>query len=396
MSEEIPSDVQYPVIHRRKVPFRPHIQVSEDFARRVTAIRQLDSELDRFFPSLKDYFDLVEEAYASNIHFSTKLEGNPLPLAAVRRLTRRSLRGGPPEKTPDFPTQEIINHLSIWLSPENVRPPWSLDRILEVHQTLLLGAPKDARAGFLRDHEAAIYSDRDEEVFKTCPPQHVRGELESLLAWNAQTAPSLDPVAGAAVFFHEFESIHPFTDGNGRTGRTLFHTYLQHRGLPNAHLCLVERELLKDPEEYYRVLAWTDQEGRYGPLLEFFSRALERSYLDGVERFRNKDLLASKLPESLRRLLVNAKHQQDWFSVSAAANWIQGTSEQTVRNNLNELVELKMLEAKGKTRAKRYRFVSPLDQLKAAVHGFLESLGPNRTTGHRTAKANGVQRSRED
>lgn len=376
MSDNNPARLRYPVIHRRKVPFRPHIEVTEGFAKRVTAIRQLDSELDRFFPSLKDYFELIEEAYASNIHFSTKLEGNPLPLAAVRKLTRRSLRGGGPEKAPDFPTQEIINHLLIWLGPETIRPPWNLDRILEVHQTLLLGAPKNTRPGLLRDHDAAIYSDQDEEVFKTCPPQHVREELDSLLSWNAQTAPSLDPVAGAAVFFHEFESIHPFTDGNGRTGRTLFHTYLQHRGLPNAHLCLVERELLREPEEYYRVLAWTDQEGKYGQLLEFFSQALERSYLDGVERFRKKDLLSSKLPESLRRLLVNAKHHQEWFSVSSAAGWIQGTSEQTVRNNLNGLVELKLLESKGKTRAKRYRFVSPLDQLKAAVRGFLTQLGP--------------------
>ena len=370
--------IRYPVIHRRKVPFRPHIEVSEEFARRATEIRKLDSELDRFFPSLKDYFDLIEEAYASNIHFSTKLEGNPLPLDAVRKLTRRSLKMGVPEKKPDFPTQEIINHLFLWLSPETMQPPWTLKQISEIHQALLLGVSGDARPGELRNHEGAIYSDQGEEVFKTCPPKHVEEELTSLLEWNSRTAPSLDPVAGAAVFFHEFESIHPFSDGNGRVGRTLFHSYLQHRGLPNAHLCLVERELLNEPEDYYRVLAWTDQDGSYGELLDFFSRALERSYRDAVERFQKKDLLSSKLPENLRRLLVNAKHEGGWFSVSSAASWIQGTSEQTIRNGLNELVGLNLLETKGKTRAKRYRFVSPLDQIKSTVRGFLKALGPRK------------------
>ena len=371
-------NLRYPVIHRRKVPFRPHIEVSEEFAHRVTQIRQLDSELDRFFPSLKDYFDLIEEAYASNIHFSTKLEGNPLPLDAVRKLTRRSLKEGVPEKKPDFPTQEIINHLFLWLSPETMQPPWTLNQLSEIHQALLLGVSADARPGKLRDHEGAIYSDQGEEVFKTCPPKHIEEELGSLLEWNSRTAPSLDPVAGAAVFFHEFEGIHPFSDGNGRIGRTLFHSYLQHRGLPNAHLCLVERELLAEPEDYYRVLGWTDQEGSYGELLDFFSKALERSYIDAVERFRKKDLLSSKLPENLRRLLVNAKHEEGWFSVSSAASWIQGTSEQTIRNGLNELVDLKFLETIGKTRAKRYRFVSPLDQIKSAVRGFLKALGPKK------------------
>ena len=382
MNQRKPHDlpIKYPVIHRRKVPFRPHIEVSEEFARRATEIRQLDSELDRFFPSLKDYTELVEEAYSSNIHFSTKLEGNPLPLEAVRKLTRRSLKNRVPERVPDFPTQEIINHLFIWLAPETFRQPWALKHITDIHQALLFGVSKDARPGLLRDHEGAVYSDTGEEVFRTCPPQHVLEELSSLLEWNAQTAPSLDPVAGASIFFHEFESIHPFTDGNGRVGRTVFHSYLQQRGLPNAHLCLIERELLKEPEDYYRVLAWTDQEQQYGELLEFFSRALHQSYTDAVGRFRRKDLLSSKLPESLRRLLVNAKHEQSWFSVTEATNWVQGSSEQTIRNHLNELVELRLLDAKGKTRAKRYRFVSPLDQLKNVVRGVLRALGPKKAT----------------
>src|ERR1043165_4943142 len=94
--------LNYPVIHRRKVPFRPEIIAPKDFAERAEKIKQLDLDLDRFFLSIDDYGELIAEAYATNIHFSTRLEGNPLPLHEVQRLTRRSLREGIPEKAPDL------------------------------------------------------------------------------------------------------------------------------------------------------------------------------------------------------------------------------------------------------------------------------------------------------
>ncbi len=365
--------VRYPAIHRRKVPFRPYAQVTPGFVQHARRIQELDFELERFVLSEGDYFELVQEAFASNIHFSTRLEGNPLPLAEVRRLTRETLRAGVTETRPSVPVQEILNHLALWLSPATINSNWNLQFILDTHRSLTLDVNPDAHPGTLRTTEVSIYTDSGQETFHACPARHVKEELESLLQWVNEAAPSLHPMAAAAVFYHEFESIHPFADGNGRVGRTLFHWFLQTHGLPNAHLCMVERELTRDPELYYQVLAHTDVTGSYGPLLEFFAECLVKSYEDAVERLLSKDLLSSAMNETAKRLVIRSKGQ-GWFSVQDASSWVTGVGDQTVRKHLNHLVEVGLLEATGRTKARRYRFVHPLDRVRRSVEELYGSL----------------------
>src|SRR6266496_5285528 len=136
--KRIESEIQYPIRHRRKVPFDPSIQVAADFSRKAMDLRRLDSELDRFILRAEDYLDLVVDSYTSNIHQSTKLEGNPLPLEEVRRLTRNSFEGIPHGPLSE-PRQEILNHIVSWVRPEAFTLPWTMPKIQGVHQTLLRG-----------------------------------------------------------------------------------------------------------------------------------------------------------------------------------------------------------------------------------------------------------------
>lgn len=360
--------VAYPVIHRAKVPFQPVIEIGSDIPARLRRIQEMDGELDRAVLSEEEYFELVADAYSSNIHYSTKLEGNPLPLAEVKRLTRRSLAGKPSEDTrkPKAPTQEILNHLALWVSPETFMPPWTADTVRGIHLGLMLRVDDKADPGTYRTVDSSVYTDEGQETFRPCPPIHIAREMESLLDWTNRRAPALHPLVAATVFFHEFESIHPFLDGNGRVGRTLFHLYLQQHGLANSHLCMVEKELTTDPETYYQLLAWTDQSKSYAELLDYFSAALLRSYEAALKRFQAKNLLSSSLPEISKRLVVAARHQ-GWFTVTQAARWVESTGDQTVRNRLNGLVKVGVIEAKGQTRARRYRFKQPLEHLRGLV-----------------------------
>lgn len=357
--------VRHPVRHRRKDPFRPVVQVPADFPRRALELRRLDAELDRFILSAGDYMDLVVDAFATNVHYSTKLEGNPLPLEEVRRLTRNSfegLRGG----TLDKPRQEIINHLMAWVSPGTFETPWSVEMIRFVHQYLMEGVEPESLPGEFRKGPAYITQGRD-VVFQGADPRLVPDEMRSLADWLNGQGIALFPVVAATVFFHEFESIHPFRDGNGRTGRTLFHAYLQNHGLPNASLCKVEYEITKDPETYYLLLGWTDQEESYTELVDYVTDCTLAAYRSAIGAFRAKDLLTSDLEEAARRILVRAKQKKAWFKVAEAVGWVSGIGEQTVRRHLNGLVERGVLEAEGQTKAKRYRFADPLRNAREAA-----------------------------
>jgi Fic family protein len=179
---------------------------------------------------------------------------------------------------------------------------------------------------------------------------------------------------GAAVFFHEFESIHPFQEGNGRTGRVLFHAYLQNSGLANAYRCKVEAELIQDPELYYLILGWTDHSESYTELVEYFTEALLRSYLKAVEVYRKKDITPKLDPAELA-LVRMAKRSPSWFTLKEATLLIPGRSEQTVRKRLNALTEMQVLHSIGNTRARRYRFADPLADVRARMQKEREASG---------------------
>lgn len=369
----------YPVRHRRKVPFAPRLALPSGGADRLDRISQLDHELSGFVVAPAEFASRIEEVVASNLHASVHLEGNPLDERAVRAVTRASLRGAAHlPQTP--PRREVLNEVAAWLLPEELALPWSVETLTGLHRQLLTGVDPGAKPGRLRTTRSAIYSDQDEILFLTCPPEHVREELTSLLRWLNTEAPTLSPLAAGAVFFHEFESIHPFVEGNGRTGRILFHAYLQNRGLPNAYRARVEVELLRDSEAYYAVLSRTDATGQYDGLLAYFSEAVVRAYEEAVAWFRSHDV--GPTVSSLAHLLLRgAFAHRGWWNLRLARSWAPTRSDQTVRAHLNRLVEMGLLEAEGKTRARRYRFLDPFSELRGSAARLRTELGSKSGSG---------------
>jgi Fic family protein len=362
--------LEYPVHHKRKVPFRLLIEPPMDFPARALELGRLDVDLDRFILSGKDFLQIIADAFASNIHKSTQIEGNPLTLEQVRRITLDSFRKGK-AKAVDKPTQEIINHLGKWVVPELVRLPWTLETITTTHTLLMKGVIDDEIIGKFRDFQSEIKGDDGVAYFLPAPPQHIKEELQALLDWVNKESLGLFPVIGAAVFFHEFESIHPFADGNGRTGRTLFHSYLQNQGFPNAALCKVEAELLKDPALYYELLAWTDKTGKYTELVDYVTDAILTSYRATHANLGEKDLLSSDLDETAKRLLTKAKHKTGWFTVREAREWVGGVSDQTIQKHLRQLKKRGALISQGRTRGLRYQVVDPWKMIRTgAAEGF--------------------------
>ena len=144
----------YPVRHRRKVPFYPMLSLSMDVRGQIRAIRGMDEQLSGFMLSEKDYLDLVKDAYASNVHWSTKIEGNKLTIDEVRELTTRYTRGEVRE-SPNGPVQEIINHLRLMISDDLFGLPWSTDTVRDVHRMLMSGVGQTV-PGEIRGCEAAV------------------------------------------------------------------------------------------------------------------------------------------------------------------------------------------------------------------------------------------------
>lgn len=347
------------------MPFEPRLAVDLGTREVIQNIHRLDWELDRFILNANDYLELVSDAYASNIHWSTKLEGNPLSEEEVARLTRSTFSGQGKEINPG-PQQEIINHLYGHFLRDRLRLPWSPATLSSVHLMLTEGTNTEGTPGEFRKGHANIL-DHGEEVFIACPPEHVIEESGALLDWLNSSGQALDPLVCSTVFFHEFESIHPFQDGNGRVGRTLFHLLLQEMGMRNSKLCKIDQHLLRNPSTYYDLLAYADEGGTYRELIDYFSLCVLEAYQDALLNFKGSDMMNKGLDEASVRLMQMAKERSSNFNLKDAVGWTEGLSEQSVRARLNDLVELGLLLKEGRTASTRYRFLDPFEQFKQKV-----------------------------
>ena len=360
------------VIRRKpKAPFMPRIKIDPALRDRFKAIKEFDFEFQRFILKDEDYAKIIQEAYASNVHWSTKIEGNPLSEDEVRRITRESFSGSGSD-VPNGPSQEVINHLAILVIPEAFSLPWGEGVFRRINHNLLRNTETKVEIGKYRTGEGTILENDGTAVYYATPPEAISGQLDLLLDWINNYSAAYEPIVSATVLFHEFESIHPFADGNGRTGRTLFHLYLQLNGLQNSHLCKVDKQVLANKASYYQLLAYTDYSESYDELIDYMSDAILSSYRDTYEELKSKDLLSSGMDEIEQRILVMAKNRGDWFSPSTAYSWVDCRSEQTVRNHLNRMCDDNILEKKGHTNSVLFRFRNPLDGMKKAIE-FLAS-----------------------
>lgn len=349
--------IGFPVRHKRKVPFYPMLSVDMDMRSMMAEIHELDSILDGFMLSEQDYFDLVLDAYSSNIHWSTKIEGNRMTLDEVRTLATEYTTGGRKE-SPNGPTQEILNHLG-FLFKEKLGMPWALDTVLFVHRALMTGVG-DTVAGKLRDVDVSVMGSDGTEFFIACPKGSVEEELLSLVDW-VNSSPFGDIVT-ATLFFHEFESIHPFADGNGRTGRVLFQSLLREMGLSNCGLCKFEQEMLQDSATYYSLLSYTDQTGNYTPLVRYVTESILFAYRRAVEEFSVKDRLRD-MDENTKHVARMAKSMGE-FTIQDASKWLP-LGEAAIRRKLDTLVESGILGKEGRTRIMKYVFLDPFRDLRS-------------------------------
>jgi len=154
------------------------------------------------------------------------------------------------------------------------------------------------RAGFRKLPGTALKNHIGEVVF-TPPQQH--NEILRLMAnlerfVNADEETDLDPLVKMAVIHHQFETIHPFYDGNGRTGRILNVLYLVKVGLLDSPVLYLSRYINQNKADYYRLLQLVRTEGAWESWVLWM--------LEGVEQTSRQ---TTRLVHAIRALMQTYK-----------------------------------------------------------------------------------------
>lgn len=109
-----------------------------------------------------------------------------------------------------------------------------------------------------------------------------------------------DPLICAALIHYQFESIHPFLDGNGRVGRLLITLYLMERKVLSAPALYISYFLKKNRIEYYDRMTEVRNKGNYEQWIRFFLQAVDECAQDAVKTIDELTLLHDKNEEAVR------------------------------------------------------------------------------------------------
>ena len=121
----------------------------------------------------------------------------------------------------------------------------------------------------------ALVNERSGELIYT-PPEGEALIRDKLANWEQflHEAEDIDPLVRMAIGHYQFEAIHPFTDGNGRTGRVLNLLYLIDKGLLDIPVLYLSKAIIEAKQDYYRLLLDVSREGAWEPWLLFMLEAV--------------------------------------------------------------------------------------------------------------------------
>lgn len=175
----------------------------------------------------------------------------------------------------------------------------SLDGILAIHEALMRGQAH-ADPGAFRDQQVWIGGRNfSPHGAAFVPPHHthVRAALTDLCAFAART--DLPLLVQVAVAHAQFETIHPFSDGNGRTGRALVHAMLKRAGATTRTTVPVSAGLLADTGTYFHALT-AYREGDPNPIVAQFARASFAAINNGTQLARDLQAIHDHWLNTLR------------------------------------------------------------------------------------------------
>jgi len=222
--------------------------VAADVADAEAAIVRLNAEAR----ALVDTAALARILLRAEAVASSRIEG--LEIGARRLLHAEVIRGLKAEAASDATATEVLGNIdAIVYAVGSVGSgdPIALDLLLEIHRRLLAGSRLAEYRGRLRQEQNWIGGSSLNPcaaAFVPVPPELVEELMVDLCRFSSTD--DLPAVAQAAIAHAQFETIHPFVDGNGRTGRALIHMILRRRGIALRLLPPVSLVLATSAQSY--------------------------------------------------------------------------------------------------------------------------------------------------
>lgn len=330
------------------MPYEPQFLISPLLLSRIEEIAALRERIMGAAVELSWMPALQKDTRTRNVHASTAIEGNPLTLEQVRALEegRELVASGVRSR------REVVNYFAglRYVEKRATKKPLVHEDILELHGILAGEVMDQGEAGRYRTIQVRVGRHRPP------PASEVSGLMFELLEWWNGESVKLSPVLSSAILHYRFEAVHPFADGNGRTGRALALWEMYRRGFDTHHIFSVDEYYWENRPQYYAEIdavrvAGENLTGWLEYCAEGLRQTLKKVWLR-VQAF------SASTPE---KLVLRPKQEhllnllRDHGSMAPAEIWAAiGVSRQGAMDLLRPLLDAGIVEKIGGKKMGRY------------------------------------------
>ncbi len=266
------------------------------------------------------------------------------------------------DKMATIPAKEVVNYrTALWHGYQLVKEKQILttNMLVEIQSIV-----EQSNAGIRKLPGTALRNASTGEVVYT-PPQSeedVRNYLSNLEIYINEDEDEVDPLIKLAIIHYQFEAIHPFYDGNGRTGRIINVLYLVLKGLLDSPILYLSKYILENKALYYKLLkTMQDDSNNCEGFVIFILKGIEETSLDTfkvvkkiVEEMNSySDELKEKLPQIYSKELLELLFFEFYTKTSYIEDGIR-VSRKTAVSYLKKLEENNFLSSQKIGREKIY------------------------------------------
>jgi len=249
---------------------------------------------------------------------------------------------------------------------------------------------KDVEMDIRRVPGTALANQRRQEIIYT-PPEGEQILRELLSNWEnyLHNEQKIDPLIQMAVLHYQFEAIHPYTDGNGRTGRILNVLFLIHQQLLSSPVLYLSRYIISNKVKYYDLLLEVTRKQEWTHWILFILKAVEETAEWTTEKIlaitelmeSATKFVRAKLPKIYSHELIQVIFEQPYCRIS---NLVDAgiAKRQTASEYLKKLVEIRVLQEQQVGRDKI--FVNPklMQLLEQQKNSFLPYMSAETLDSH--------------
>ena len=217
------------------------------------------------------------------------------------------------EESANLNTKEVLRYReALWTGFADIKASGEISQeaIIKVFRQI-----KKTKQG-IRPPQSLVIIKRGQSEFRAgeiiyTPPRGkgiVETKMENLLAYlNQKDQEETDPLLKMAIAHYQFEAIHPFTDGNGRTGRIINLLYLVHQGLLSHPILYLSKYIIENKDEYYHCLSAVTQRQAWKEWIIFMMNAVQQTsvYTNGI---------IDEIIDQMAATLDHGKKELKWYS----------------------------------------------------------------------------------